>query len=243
MEFSLTGIITDIATGEYIEDAIVEVYGDDGSEMTIKTGEEGRFKYPLKKDVDYIYLIKKKGYLNGKGSVSTMDLDDSEHFKKETSLAEIGAPIKLENTFYEFGKWALTDSTKIELQKLVKILEDNPNITIELAAHTDRVGDDASNEILSQKRAQAVVDFLIENGVNSDRLTAKGYGENKPQTISEAQAKKCSFKEGDVLSSDFIDALGDENDEAVKLLIEEANQINRRTEFSVVSTRYIPDVD
>ncbi len=242
MEFTLTGIIADISTGEPIPDAIVEIYGDDGSEMTIQTGEEGRFKYTLKKDVEYVYIIKKKGYLNGKGAVSTMDLDDSKHFEHKVDVAEMGAPIALDNIFYEFGKWNLTEDSKTELNKLVNILKDNPNITIELAAHTDMVGDDASNQILSQKRAQSVVDFLISKGIDSDRLTAKGYGETKPQTVQGKLAVNSSFKEGDVLTPEFIEALASDTENG-KALVEEANQINRRTEFSVLSTRYIPDVD
>lgn len=242
MEFSLTGIITDVTTGKFINEAIVEVYGDDGSEITIKTGSEGRFKYTLKKDVDYMYLIKKEGYLYGKGSASTMDLDDSKHFIQEITITEVGAPIELENTFYEFGKWELTESSKKELEKLVTILNDNPNITIELAAHTDMIGNDDANQILSQKRAQSVVDFLISKNIQADRLTAKGYGATVPQTISILVAQNSSFNENDILTPDFIEALSGEDDEQTKLLQEEANQINRRTEFKVISTRYIPDI-
>jgi len=242
MEFSLTGIITDITTGKFINEAIVEVYGDDGSEITIKTGSEGRFKYTLKKDVDYMYLIKKEGYLYGKSSVSHMDLDDTKHFKQEITITQVGAPIELENTFYEFGKWELTESSKKELEKLVTILNENPNITIELAAHTDMVGNDAANQALSQKRAQSVVDFLISKNIQADRLTAKGYGEAIPQTISAKIAQNSSFKEGDVLSPEFIEALSGDDDEQTKALQEKAHQINRRTEFKVISTRYIPDL-
>ena len=243
MEFSLTGIIKDVSTDDFINEAVVEVYGDDGSEMTIKTGVEGRFKYTLKKDVDYIYIIKKDGYLNAKGEVSTMDLDDSKHFVKEQSVAELGAPIALDNIFYDFGKWILTDSSKIELEKLVKILNDNPNITIELGAHTDMVGNEASNQILSQKRAQSVVDFLISKNINKDRLTAKGYGESQAQKVNSKIANQSPFKEGDVLTKEFIEALLGKDDAETKALQEQANQINRRTEFRVISTRYIPDID
>ncbi len=244
MEFTLTGIISNISTDELIGDAIVEIYGDDGSEMTIQTGEEGRFKYTLKKDVEYVYLVKKAGFLNGKGAVSTMDLDDSKHFEQKLQLAEVGAPIALDNIFYEFGKWSLTPDSKIELEHLVQILNDNPNITIELAAHTDMIGDDASNQILSQKRAQSVVDFLISKGIKSDRLTAKGYGETKPQQINAKLASSSSFKLNDVLTPEFIENLKSTPDaEVAKSLVEEANQINRRTEFSILSTRYIPEID
>jgi peptidoglycan-associated lipoprotein len=152
-------------------------------------------------------------------------------------------PIKLDNTFYEFGKWNLTESSKIELEKLVKILNDNPNITIELGAHTDMIGNEASNQILSQKRAQSVVDFLISKGIQEDRLTAKGYGESVPQIVTAKIANNSPFELGDVLSPEFIEALSGEDEEQTKALQEAANQINRRTEFKVLSTRYIPDID
>jgi len=243
MEFTLTGIVSDMTSKKTISNAIVNIYGDDGSEMTIKTGIEGRFKYRLKKDVDYIYIVKHKGYLNSKGTVSTMDLDDTKHFKQNITMAKIGDPIKLDNTFYDFGKWTLTESSKKELEKLVKILNDNPNITIELGAHTDMVGDEKSNQILSQKRAQSVVDFLISKGIKADRLSAKGYGESMPQKVTKEIAAHSHFKENDILSPDFIKNLQGANEEETKALQEEANQINRRTEFRITSTRYIPDPD
>jgi len=243
MEFTLTGIVKDMTNEKTISKAIVEIYGDDGSEMTIKTGIEGRFKYRLKKDVDYIFIVKRKGYLNSKGTVSTMDLDDTKHFVQTITMAKIGDPIKLENTFYDFGKWTLTEASKKELEKLVKILNDNPNITIELGAHTDMIGNENSNQILSQKRAQSVVDFLISKGIKKDRLTAKGYGESVPQKVTAQIAAHSHFKEGDVLSPEFIEKLQGEDEEKTKALQEEANQINRRTEFRITSTRYIPDID
>ena len=243
MEFTLTGIVKNMSDNQTISNAIVEIYGDDGSEMTIKTGIEGRFKYRLKKDVDYIYIVKRKGYLNNKGTVSTMDLDDTKHFTQTITMAKIGDPIKLENTFYDFGKWDLTEDSKIELEKLVKILNDNPNITIELGAHTDMVGDENSNKILSQKRAQSVVDFLISKNIKKDRLTAKGYGESVPQVVTKQIAAHSHFKENDVLSPEFIKNLKADTEEKTKALQEEANQINRRTEFRITSTRYIPDID
>ncbi len=243
MVFSLTGIIADINTEEYIQEANVEIYGDDGSEMILQTGEEGRFKYALKKDVEYVFVVKKEGYLNAKGEVNTMDLDDSKSFKQEIKMTPIGAPIALDNIFYDFGKWTLTDSSKVELGKLVTILKDNPNITIELGAHTDKIGDETSNQVLSQKRAQSVVDFLVSKDIQADRLSAMGYGESQPQTVNSKLAQNSSFKEGDVLSESFIDALKTEQGKEDTERQEEANQINRRTEFKVLSTRYIPDIN
>ena len=138
----------------------------------------------------------------------------------------------MENIFYEFGKWNITKESEAELNNLVKLLEDNPNITIELSAHTDSVGTDASNIELSQKRANSAVEYLIGAGIAKDRLTAKGYGENKPVIVDSFMAQKYTFlKEGDELTPQFIAKLSKEN-QAI------CNQINRRTEFRVLRTTY-----
>ena len=114
----------------------------------------------------------------------------------------------------------------------MKLLEDNPNITIELSAHTDSVGTDASNIELSQKRANSAVEYLIGAGIAKDRLTAKGYGENKPVIVDSFLAQKYTFlKEGDELTPQFIAKLSKENQAR-------CNQINRRTEFRVLRTTY-----
>ena len=102
-----------------------------------------------------------------------------------------------------------------------------------MSSHTDFRGDSRSNKQLSQKRAQSVVDYLIEKGIAPDRLTAKGYGESSPNVISKKLAKATMFNEGDKLSEEFINALEKEEEQ------EAAHQINRRTEFKVLSTQYI----
>jgi peptidoglycan-associated lipoprotein len=112
-------------------------------------------------------------------------------------------------------------------------LTDNPNIAIELSAHTDMVGNDANNQELSQKRAQSVVDYLIKAGIDKGRLTPKGYGETKPVVVSEelAEQYKLFLRKGDVLTPEFIETLTVEQQEI-------CNQINRRTEFKVTKTTY-----
>ena len=115
---------------------------------------------------------------------------------------------------------------------IIKMLNDNPNVTIELGAHTDRKGTDQYNERLAQRRAQSVVDYLIAGGIEAARLEAKGYGESVPKTINKKMAKQFDFlKEGDVLTEEFILALPPEQQEI-------ADQINRRTEFKVLRTNY-----
>ena len=136
------------------------------------------------------------------------------------------------NVFYEFAKWELTPASEEGLNQLIKLLNDNPNITIELAAHTDLVGDDASNKTLSEKRAQSVVDYLISHGIDQQRLTPVGYGEEKPVVVDEALHKKYSFLPvNQTLDESFIKSLKPDQQEV-------ANHINRRTEFRVLRTTY-----
>ena len=138
----------------------------------------------------------------------------------------------MNNVFYEFAKWDITPESETELRTLVKLLQDNPNITIELSAHTDKVGDAQSNKTLSEKRAQSVVNFLIEAGIDKERLTPVGYGEEKPVVVDATLHKKYDFLPIDqALDETFIDSLTPEQQEI-------ANQINRRTEFKVLKTTY-----
>ena len=132
----------------------------------------------------------------------------------------------------DFDKATLRPESQTALDELVKLLNENPNITIELSAHTDYKGSDQYNERLSQRRAESVVNYLIANGIAADRLTPKGYGEGKPKRIKRKVAEKYLFlKEGDILTEDFIAQLPEEQQE-------QCNQLNRRTEFIVLRTTY-----
>ena len=115
---------------------------------------------------------------------------------------------------------------------MVQVLTDNPNVTIEMASHTDRKGTDEYNINLSSRRAQSVIDYLIEKGISADRLQSQGYGESRPKTITKKLARIYpQFKEGDVLTEEYILQLTPEDQEI-------ADQINRRTEFQVLSIDY-----
>ncbi len=238
IEFVLQGKVLDANTNKPIKGAKVRIVGSDGTDLDITTLDDGSFKYKLNPHTDYIYLAKKEGYLNQKGKITTTELADSKTFTDEIRLANISDPVEVENIFYDFGKWELRPESKKELNKLIDILHANPNITIELSSHTDMVGDSLSNIILSQRRAQSVIDYLIEKGIAKDRLTAKGYGKNIPKTITPRLAQQYPFlPEGTVLTENFINSLKDNEQKEI------ANQLNRRTEFRVTSTNYIPDIE
>ncbi len=231
MEFMAEGLITDEA-GNPLSDAQLRIVGSDGTNSKINARRDGTYKVKLKKDVKYVMLVTARGYLNDRTQWNTLNLTDSKTYTMNFALSPISRPVKMENIFYEFGRWELTSASEEELLKLVKLLQDNPNITIELAAHTDMKGTDEFNNELSQKRAQSCCDFLIAHGIEAERLTPVGYGESKPVVADKALNKRYPFIPVDqVLDEEFISTLPEDKQET-------CHQINRRTEFKVVKTTY-----
>jgi len=234
LKFNLLGVVKDEKTDQPIADANVKSVSSDGLTVDIKTDKNGAFKMVMKLSTDYVLIGSKEGYLNGKERETTKGLDKSKDFRTVIYLSSIEKPIELPNIFYDFAKADLRPESMVALDGLVETLNDNPNITIELGAHTDSRGSDADNISLSQRRAQSVVDYLIQKGIATDRLTAKGYGESKPKSVDSKLAQQYPFlKDGVVLTEEYISKLPDSD------LQEIAHQINRRTEFMVLRTNYV----
>lgn len=233
--FNVSGAVLDERTEKPINGVLVRMVGSDGLTQEMTTSSEGYFRFMLRPGVDYVFIASKEGYLTGKGRETTKGVDRSTDFRVGIQLSSTAAPIDLPNIFYDFARWELRPESMVTLDKLVETLNDNPNVTIELASHTDARGTAAANIELSQKRAQSVVDYLISKGIAPDRLSAKGYGKSVPKTIDMKAAREFTFlNEGDVLTEQFIQRLSTEE------LREAAHQINRRTEFSVLRTDYTP---
>ena len=224
----IEGIVNDV--DEYpIEDATVRIVGKDGLNVKVPVKKDGTYRVELERDIRYVMMASARGYLN-----QNYELHTGPEEKNETDffLSPISKPVVIDNIFYDFDKATLRPESKKALDEMIKMLNDNPNVTIELGAHTDRKGTDQYNERLAQRRAQSVVDYLIAGGIEAARLEAKGYGESVPKTINKKMAKQFDFlKEGDVLTEEFILALPPEQQEI-------ADQINRRTEFKVLRTNY-----
>ncbi len=234
LRFTVTGLVKDEKTGTSIPASTVQLIASDGSNLQAETGNAGDFKFNLKPDVDYIFLASKKGYLNGKEKETTKGQDKSRDFMVTILLTAFDRPIELPNILYDFGKYDLRPESMVSLDKLVETLNDNPNVTIELMSHTDSRDTEEYNQNLSQRRAQVVVQYLIEKGIDPERLSAKGYGESTPKVVDPAIASDNKFlKEGTVLTEQFINSLP--NDEQKEI----AHQINRRTEFRVLRTDYV----
>ena len=229
--YRITGEIFDKETGQRVDGARVRVIATDGTNLRMRAT-DGKFQLKLNPETEYVFAAYRDGYLNDKTRENTIGLTDSKDFHVNLYLTPTDAPIKVENISYAFGAWELNEASKHSLDSLVQILETNPTITIELMSHTDFVGSDQFNFDLSQKRAQAAVDYLIERGINPDRLVAKGYGETWPKKITRELARQYDFlKRNDELTEEFINRLTPEQQEIAK-------SINRRTEFRVLSTDY-----
>ena len=212
--------------------AQVYLVGDDGTNMKLSVKGDGSFEQVIKPNVHYIMLAACKGFLNHKEELCVEPATDSEEYTLQFPLASIRVPVLIDNIFYDFDKATLRPESTAALDELVKMLQENPNVTIELSAHCDYRGSASYNKTLSQHRAQAVVDYLIAHGIPADRLTPVGYGKEKPKTIRKKLTEKYPWlKENDVLSEEFIKKLSEEQQEI-------CNQLNRRTEFIVLRTTY-----
>ncbi len=229
--YVVEGVVSD-EKGVGIPDATVRLVGNNGTNARVQTKKDGSYRLKLDKNADCIMLAVARGYLNQRNAVSTQGLEDSKSFTVNFKLATISKPVPVENIFYESGKWELSASSEAGLQLLVKMLKDNPNITIEISANTDCVGSNADNKLLSERRAKSITNYLISKGIEADRLTSVGFGEEKPVVVDAALAHKYSFlKENDALTEAYVLKLTPEQQEIV-------NQINRRTDFRVLKTTY-----
>lgn len=219
--------------GYELPEAVVYMVGNDGTNMKIGVNLEGSFEQPLAPGGKYLFLATCRGYLNYRAELTVDSLAQKEHqYVLQFPLPSISIPVLVRGVYYEFDKADLTDNSREALDRLVKVLKENPNITIELSAHCDYRGRAEYNERLSQRRAESVVNYLTEHGIEAERLTAKGYGESQPKTVSKKMTEKYPFlHENDVLTEEFILKLNPEQQEV-------CNSLNRRTEFRVLRTTY-----
>lgn len=218
--------------GYELPSALVYLVGSDGTNEKLSVKGDGSFEKELRQGVEYVMLATCKGYLNHKEELKIGKSDESHEYVLQFPLASITAPVLIDNIFYDFDKATLRPESQKSLDELVKLLNENPNVTIELSAHCDYKGSATYNKQLSQRRAEAVVAYLTAKGIARDRLSPVGYGKEKPKTIRKKLTEKYTWlKENDVLSEEFIQKLDKDKQEI-------CNQLNRRTEFIVLRTTY-----
>lgn len=227
--------------GYELPEALVYMVGNDGTNLKLSVKGDGSFTQVLKPGVDYVLLGTCKGYLNVKNEIRVQpeDEEESHEYTLQFPLPPINVPVLIDNIFYEFDRADLTPESTEALDQLVGMMNENPNITIELSAHCDYRGNDDYNQRLSQRRAESVVRYLIQHGVAKDRLTAVGYGESRPKIITQKLAEtllagdpKVEVQVNDTLTENYILRMKDKDEQEV------LNALNRRTEFRVLRTTY-----
>ncbi|BDX36996.1 cell envelope biogenesis protein OmpA [Tenuifilaceae bacterium CYCD] len=233
INYNMIGKVTDDKAQTPVSEATVKLIGSDGAIITMQTQADGSFKFNLTPNTDYVVIASKKGYLNNKAKETTRGLNQSKDFDVAIAITSTEKPIEIPNIFYDYDKWELRPESREALDRLVEILNDNPTVTIELASHTDSRGTQEYNYELSQKRAQSVVNYLIEKGIVTERLKAKGYAQTQPKIVDAALNARYSFLPvGVLLDQKFIDGLTTEENKEI------VYQINRRTEFRVLRDDY-----
>lgn len=217
---------------EPVANAVIRIVGNDGSNQKEVAKSDGSFRFPLNRGVDYVMMAGAKGYLNARQQFTSDSAEEDAEYTIDFILASTTKPVVVDNIFYDFDKATLRPESKTALDEMAQIMRENPNVTIEMAAHTDRKGSEEYNLGLSERRAKSVIDYLIAVGIAPDRLQHIGYGKSRPKTITKKLAREYpQFEEGTVLTPEYIEGLSPEDQEV-------ADQINRRTEFQVLSIDY-----
>ena len=218
--------------GYELPEALVYMVGSDGTNLKLSVRSDGSFEQPVAPGVDYLMLATCRGYLNVRNSLHVDTLEEEKQYVLQFPLPSISVPVLVRNVFYEFDEATIVETSLPALDRLTTLLKENPNVTIELSAHCDYRGNDDYNERLSQRRAETVVSYLTQHGIQADRLTAKGYGEKQPKVVNKKLTETYPFlHENDTLTEAFILKLAPEQQEV-------CNALNRRTEFRVLRTTY-----
>ncbi len=185
----LKGVVTDAKTTQPLESSIDLIDNDKNVVLaTFKSNSStGKYLVTLPSGKNYGIAVKRDGYLFHSENFNIPDNAAFQEFTKDVALKkiEIGSTIVLRNIFFDFDKATIRPESANELERLIKLLNDNPSLKIELGSHTDSKGSDDYNWKLSESRSKSVVDYLIGKGIGTARLVAKGYGETKPIDTNE----------------------------------------------------------
>jgi len=239
----VVGLFTDDRkplTGGTVQLAVMTPSGDANSQ----TSERGnRFGFELGVDMLYRIIATHPDYFPDTIDFNTNDVRETTTFEERFYLKAKPLPppepefdtivteqaIVLENILYDFDDDRIREEAESDLQVVYELMTEYPDMVIELSSHTDNRGNDRYNEDLSQRRAESARRWLVRKGIDRDRIEAKGYGENQPQTVSAKQAAQHEFlNEGDVMTPEFIANLSSEEQQEI------AHEINRRTEFKIL---------
>ena len=233
---TLSGYITDEETKKPLQGVTLILQTDDHKIAEKTTGADGSYRFSeeeIKAGQNYTLLASLTGYLNDESDVSTTGTHGNNNILHDIILKRIPEkPIVLPEIFYPTGRWELPVAYRDSLRELIRMLKANPSVSIVLSSHTDTRPIAMSNDSLSQLRAQAVVDYLITQGIKPGQVIARGYGDKFPRMLNQDIRKDgYTFKAGTTLDDAYINSLTDPGEK------EAAYQLNRRTEFSIATEK------
>ena len=226
IDFVLKGYVYDEDTGEPIPNATVDFkdVSFKWQHFSVQTDENGYYEQVLIPDVELFLKAHKDKYFASQALISNVGETESKVYEQDFYLKKIPeGEMVIEGIEYDFNKATLRPASKEILDNVVKFLELNNDIAIEIRAHTDQRGSDAYNLDLSERRAKSVYDYLIANGIDPSRLQSKGYGETEPVEIPNEAGEMETYTAG------YIKALPTEDEREI------AHQKNRRTAFKVIN--------
>lgn len=241
--YSIEGTVRDEKSMQLIEHAKVKIVGSNNTQFETYTNKQGFYRFDInqiKRNVVYKMYVSKVDYFSIEGSESTCGYNTDKDIVHDFRLEPVPKqPVVLPEIRYDLAKWDLKEEFMDSLMDLYLVMVNNPNIVVELRAHTDcRPFIGLTNDTLSQRRAQSVVDYLISRGIEKDRLVAKGYAERVPRTLDRnmtvrVNGKSYTFSEGQTLECDYINSLGETDRK------EAAHMLNRRLEFLILRSDYV----
>jgi OmpA-OmpF porin, OOP family len=187
----IEGKVFNKKTGEPIEAAIYYEYLNDGKEAGFARSNPatGEYKIVLPYGHNYGFRAEAKGFVGVNENLNLTEVKEYKEIKRDLYLVpiEVGQIVRLNNIFFDFGKSTLKAESFNELNRVAKMMTENPSMKLEIAGHTDNVGADEANQSLSQNRAASVVTYLNSKGISSDRLVAMGYGETSPVATNDTE--------------------------------------------------------
>lgn len=250
--FTLQGVVRDDSSKQVIPGALVKLVGSDGTVVEVSTDTTGLYQFgktQILENTSYELTVTKPKYFAAEGRETTVGLKNSKDLVHDFNLVPIPVePVVLPDVLYDLGKWYLTEQAKDSLNWLVNILTTNDRWVIELSSHTDIRPIPMTNDSLSQRRAKSAVEYIVDSGmIHPQRIMAKGYGANRPRILDrdktvildpkkypQCKDKPFFFAKGTQLTEEYIKGLKTTCEK------EAAHQLNRRTEFIVLSEDFVP---
>ncbi len=229
LEFNLSANVVNERTQQPIKNSYLKIIGSDGTQLKLPIPSDGKLKVGLVKDCDYTMLIAAKGFMYRREKFSTTHLTTSKTFEFTVPLLPLDQAFALNDLTFKTGDDKFGQLSPVIISKTVALLNSNNEMTLEIGGHTDFTKEDNIDTELSQKRAQEVVNQLIQSGIDAKRLIVKGYGSTEPISVDENMASTNKFlKKGDIINEKLVSQLRNDKDK------NSAYQLLRRVDVKVI---------